>query len=58
MTRRIRDMKANDEIAQEHIDLLESQLLASDLENQELRDELTTLRVEYNLMIADREHTP
>jgi len=38
-------MKAYDEAAQEHIEVLQSQLDASDIENEELRQKIKTLKV-------------
>ena len=47
-----------DELAQEHIELLESQLLAADIENEVLRQEYIDLKVEYERMINDRSYCP
>jgi len=47
-----------DELAQEHIELLESQLLAADIENEVLQQKYFDLKVEYDRMIVDRSYCP
>ena len=47
-----------DEVAQEHIDVLESQLLAADIENDELKQDIIDLRVELQRLISDRSYCP
>jgi len=58
VTRRTRDMKAYDEAAQERIEVLESQLLAADIENEEWEKLYTALKVEFDRMIYDRNYCP
>jgi len=58
VTRRTRDMSQNDELAKERIDVLESQLLAADIETDEWRQKYHDLKVEYERMIADRTFCP
>ena len=48
-------MRANDEITAEHIEKLESQLDAADIENDELRQTIKSLMVQLHQMMADRE---
>jgi hypothetical protein len=50
----VRDMRPKDEVTAEHIEMLEAQLLELEVENKLLREELEALRVQFNLMIADR----
>jgi len=47
-----------DELAQEHIELLESQLLAADIETDEWRQKYIDIKAEYDRMIADRTFCP
>ena len=47
-------MRANDEITAEHIEKLESQLDAADIENEELRQTVKSLQVQLQYMVGDR----
>jgi len=47
-----------DELAQEHIELLESQLLAADIETDEWRQKYLDIKAEYDRMIVDRSYCP
>jgi len=51
-------MKANDEIAQDHINFLEAQLLVLEVENEVLKEEVNALKVEFQRMFSDREYLP
>jgi hypothetical protein len=51
-------MTQHDQLAQDHIDLLESQLLAADIENEELKQEIIALKAELSRMMADRSYCP
>ena len=51
-------MSRNDEVAKERIEVLESQLLAADIENEELKQKYINLKAEYDLMISDRTFCP
>ena len=47
-------MRVNDEVTTEHIERLESQLDAADIENEELRQTIKSLMVQLRQMQADR----
>jgi len=51
-------MSQNDEIAQERIEVLESQLLAADIETDEWRQKYLDIKAEYDRMISDRTFCP
>jgi len=51
-------MSQNDEVAKERIDVLESQLLAADIETDEWRQKYIDIKAEYDRMIADRSYCP
>jgi len=51
-------MSIHDETALEHIEKLQSQLDAADIELDILRQEYATLRVEYDAMVKDRTYLP
>jgi hypothetical protein len=53
-TPEVSPVRPNDEVTAEHIEMLEAQLLELEVENKLLREELESLRVQFNLMIADR----
>lgn len=48
-------MRANDEVTAEHIEKLESQLDAADIENEELRQTVKSLLVQLQQYHVDRE---
>jgi hypothetical protein len=52
----VRDMRPKDEVTAEHIEMLEAQLLELEVENKLLREELESLRVQFNLMVVDRSY--
>ena len=54
VTRRTRDMRANDSVTTEHIERLESALDAADIENEELRQTVKSLQVQLQYMVCDR----
>jgi len=47
-----------DELAQEHIDYLQSCLDAADIENEELKQEIIDLKTAVQMMITDRTYCP
>ena len=51
-------MSQNDEVAKERIEILESQLQAADIENDELKQDLFSLKVELQRLISDRSYCP
>ncbi len=51
-------MSQNDELAKERIEVLESQLQAADIENDELKQKYHDLKVELQRLIADRSYCP
>ena len=51
-------MRANDNVTREHIERLESQLDAADIETEEWKQAYLTLRVDYDAMVKDRTYCP
>ena len=51
-------MRANDDVTKEHIERLESQLDAADIENEELKQTIKSLMVQLRQFHADRTYCP
>ena len=52
------DLRSKDQAAQDRIEVLESQLAAADIENEELEQTIKSLLVQLRQFYADRTYCP